>query len=186
MEKVLVIIAHPDDETIWAGGTLLENNWDLTILSLCRRDDIDRAPRFQKVCKEYKAKCFMSDLEDKNLQPLESDEIIQRIKEFAEDEYDIIITHGKNGEYGHIRHKEIHKAVVEMLNLKLIKAKNIFFFSYLKKGRYAYPNKNSDKFIYLKPNIFLRKRNLIQNVYGFKNGSFEERCCRNAESFRLK
>lgn len=185
MEKVLVIVAHPDDETIWAGGTLLENDWNLTIISLCRKDDLDRAPRFQKACEEYRAKCIMSDLEDQNLLPLDSKEIIRRIKEFADDEYDVIITHGKNGEYGHIRHKEVHNAVVEMLDQKLIKAGKIFFFSYTKKGRYAYPNRNSDKFIYLKPEIFVRKKDLIQNVYGFKKNGFEERCCRNAESFKM-
>ena len=42
-ENAVVIVAHPDDETLWAGGTILmhpETHW--TILTLCRTSDPDR------------------------------------------------------------------------------------------------------------------------------------------------
>ena len=50
--KCVVIVAHPDDETLWAGGTILmnpENQW--TIITLCRRDDPDRNPKFYAALK---------------------------------------------------------------------------------------------------------------------------------------
>ena len=37
--KAAVIVAHPDDETLWAGGTILmhpETKW--TIIALCRKN----------------------------------------------------------------------------------------------------------------------------------------------------
>ncbi len=32
----------------------------------------------------------------------------------------------------------------------------------------------------------MKKKELIQNFYGFKKKSFEEICCRNTESFKIR
>ena len=186
-EKILVIVAHPDDETIWMGNTLLKNSnkWNTTILSLCRRDDSDRAPKFAKICKIYNARGFMSDLEDEKLNKIPLDESIRRIKKFS-GKYDRIFTHNKNGEYGHIRHKDAHKAVNRMLQDKLLSCKELVYFSYEKKGKYAYPKKNSDRFINFNKTFLKRKKQLIRDVYGFSKNSFEDICCRGAEAFDVR
>jgi len=190
-KKVLVIVAHPDDETIWTGGMLLANRsgWKTTIISLCRKKDKDRAPRFKKACKIYSAKCFMLNLDDSEkgyYKKIKTDDIIKRIKKFIDGKYDYVFTHGKNGEYGHIRHKEIHKAVAEMLKNEELRCKKIFFFAYLRKGKFCGADKNADKFIKLSNLIFKRKKCLIQEIYGFKKNSFEERCCKNIEAFNIR
>jgi len=184
---VLVIVAHPDDETIWMGGTILLNkDWDIKIISLCRKNDADRAPKFSRVCQLLKAKGCMSDLEDEKHNDISEEEIITRINQFAEREYDYIFTHGKNGEYGHKRHVDVYKAVIRMLKEKQLICKKIFFFSYTRKGKYCYPDKNSDTFISLKNSSYSKKKNLIMEVYGFNKGGFEEICCRQTESFKSK
>ena len=193
-KKILVIVAHPDDETIWMGGTLLKNkdNWDITIISLCRKDDKDRAPKFKIVCDKLNAKCFISDLDDseqRDFKEISKDEIIKRILQFTEvKNYDYIFTHGENGEYRHVRHIEVHNAVIEMLNKKLLSAKKIFFFSYLKdeKNGICYVNENAHKLIRLKNIYFKEKMQLIQEIYGFEENSFESKCCMNTEAFDIK
>ena len=45
--RAAVIVAHPDDETLWCGGTiLLHPDWAWEVVSLCRASDPDRAPKF--------------------------------------------------------------------------------------------------------------------------------------------
>ena len=189
MKKVLVIVAHPDDETIWMGGTLLKNknNWETTIISLCRRDDEDRAPKFRKICKEYNAQSHISDLDDETMKDLNSEEVEERISKFTKNNaYDYIFTHGKNGEYEHKRHLDVHRAVNKMIKEKNLLSKKVFYFSYNKKGEFAYPNKESDKLIYLNSSTHKEKKRLIQEVYGFPKGGFEEVCCRKTEAFKIK
>jgi len=48
--RAAVVVAHPDDETLWCGGYILTHPEFLwRIVTLCRAVDPDRAPKFRRV-----------------------------------------------------------------------------------------------------------------------------------------
>ena len=76
-KTVALIVAHPDDETLWAGGTILSHpSWQCFIACLCRKSDTERALKFYKTLKVLKSEGVMGNLDDGPEQkPLEEKEI---------------------------------------------------------------------------------------------------------------
>lgn len=188
-KSVAVIVAHPDDETLWAGGTILSHpSWDCIVVSLCRGSDSDRAPKFFKAMEVLKSQGIMGDLEDgPNQVPLNNEEVEKAILSLLPSKhFDLIISHNPSGEYTrHIRHEEVGEAVINLWNTDKISASEIRVFAYDDGKKEYYPIAMENAAIYrpLTKRTWKRKYSIITEVYGFEKESWEAKTTPVAEAF---
>jgi LmbE family N-acetylglucosaminyl deacetylase len=184
-----VIVAHPDDETLWTGGTILlhpDVKW--TVITLCRKSDPDRAPKFFKALEKFDAEGAMGDLDDGPEQsPLASVKIQDKILELLpSDRFDLIITHGLWGEYTrHVRHEETGKAVASLWGSGRLFSKQLWRFAYEDGGGKYPPRPINDADIHMKltDKIWQKKYDIITKIYGFGPNSFEAKTTVSEEAF---
>jgi hypothetical protein len=187
-----VIVAHPDDETIWAGGTVLSHpDWHWTIVSLCRGSDKDRAPKFSRAVHQLSGDSAIGDLDDGPEQsPLPEGDVQQMVLSLLpEMHFDLILTHSPHGEYTrHRRHEETGAAVALLWEKGLIRAKEVWMFAYEddgKGGKDDLPKaiKTAHLISCLPEDIWRRKYIIITDTYGFAPETYEAHIVAREEAF---
>ncbi|HZK98007.1 MAG TPA: PIG-L family deacetylase [Prolixibacteraceae bacterium] len=189
-KSVALIVAHPDDETLWAGGTLLSHpEWDCFVVCLCRGNDTDRAPKFYKTLKVLKAEGTMGDLDDGPEQIPLDQKILEGtiLKLLPPLHFDLVITHDPKGEYTrHLRHEEAGRAVKNLWHSGKISATELWTFAYEdgNKKYYPIPVESAEVFQTLTLEIRKKKYKIINEIYGFATESWEAKTTPAAEAFR--
>jgi LmbE family N-acetylglucosaminyl deacetylase len=113
----LVIVAHPDDETFWAGLTLATGEWAAAVLT--HRSTSWRNGAFRSAMQELGAVGAIFDLPDKHWGPLDAEELanaralIERLLRLPG--LTDVMTHSPDGETGHSFHKLISELVTELV-----------------------------------------------------------------------
>ena len=122
IKTAVVIMAHPDDETCWAGGlisSLPEIKWHSICCSYPRRlEEFDRKFDYLKACSSLNM--CPHQIEKVETDPKMSLDIVNELKDLNINQYDVIITHGKDGDYGHAHHKSIHNQVLSLAEKPVI------------------------------------------------------------------
>lgn len=184
-----VIVAHPDDETLWAGGFILSHpGWRWHIITLCRESDTDRNPKFFKVLQHYNADGKMGDMDDSPEQPpLEPADVHKTILSLLpQKRFNIIFTHSPAGEYtAHRRHEEVARGVIDLWANREILTDELLLFAYEDDGgrKIPAPIESADIQIDLSEKIWLSKKRIITQAYGFPENGFEAQAAGRIEAF---
>jgi LmbE family N-acetylglucosaminyl deacetylase len=187
--RAAVVVAHPDDETLWCGGYVLTHPEFLwRIVTLCRAADPNRAPRFRRVLRALGAEGEMADLDDGPDQaPLPVEQVQETTARLlAGTGYSLILTHGPNGEYTwHRRHAECGQSVVELWRTGVIDTKQLWLFAYEDGNRAYLPRvrDDADRRDVLTEDIWIEKHRLMTDLYGFRPDSWEARTTPREEGF---
>lgn len=187
--KAAVIVAHPDDETLWAGGTIFSHpDWQWTVIALCRGSDPDRAPKFRHVLKELGASGDLGDLDDGPEQIPLTDQAVQQslLSLLPRRRFDLLITHSLRGEYtSHRRHTETSQAVSALWKRGELAAPELWMFAYDDGGRHHLPQAitKAHRITRLLQDQWMQKYRLITEVYGFAPFSYEAKTTPKTEAF---
>lgn len=184
-----LIVAHPDDETLWAGGTILMHpEWEWKIYTLCRASDTDRFTKFHRALTKLGATGCMADMDDGVEQkPLSEVEIEQTVLKFiGAHSFDLLLTHGPEGEYTrHRRHEEASKAVLSLWTEGKIRAGALWFSAYTDGEGNFLPRAEKDAHLTnrLSDSVWKEKYRIITEIYGFAPESWEARTTPKVEAF---
>ena len=167
---------------------LAHPEFDWRVVTLCRASDPDRAPKFGQVMEQLGSVGEMADLDDEPDQaPLPIEQVKETIARLlAGNSYSLTLTHGPKGEYTrHRRHEECCRSVVELWRSGSIAINRLWLFAY-EDGGHAYLPRvrdDADRRCMLAEDIWLEKRRLITNVYGYGIDSWEARAVPREEGF---
>lgn len=104
-----VVVAHPDDECLFAAGLLIRypERWTVFCCTIPRTDPI-RALKFFDACEVLGARGVLFPFTE-----AEPRARLEHLDRLDLDGFDLVVTHNADGEYGHLHHRQIHSHIME-------------------------------------------------------------------------
>ena len=173
--KKVMITAHPDDETLWGGGHLLEGEY--LVVCMTHGWNTKRRTAFEQTMRTTNDKYLILDYPDvrKTLSngKYETDMLSTCKSAIQEDinlilsykKWDLIATHNPFGEYGKFLHKQISQMVTQCYNKMTNKSATLYYF-----GRYYSANKKIPG-EQIAPELLAIKNSMVARYYPTAKGA---------------
>ena len=137
--KKLMIVAHPDDDTLWGGAHLMSGDYFVVCITNGRNDT--RKGEFEKMLSQSGNSGYILEYPDKVAG--ERDDWSQVWDRIEKDvgrimnckDWELIVTHNKDGEYGHQHHKYTHNIVTQLYEKNKLSEPLYCFGTYYSKAK---------------------------------------------------
>lgn len=171
--RALLVVAHCDDETIFAGGLILSSHDTQWTIICCTTESAQREEEFRCACHFFERESgnpvnpiLFGLTPDSHVNPAIRERVegllVKKLRSYAVG-YDIVFTHNSEGEYGHPDHKLVHRYVVNSIG-------NPNTWLFISPGS---TNINQDRLRSTKPGGNV-KVNLAANIRRLKIRAFQE------------
>ena len=116
VDKIL-FIAHPDDEVVFFSQQLISKDGWLVVCITNGGNKI-RSREFINSMNKFNARYKILNFEDGYMVKWNEKKVINKINKILNmrKEWDIIVTHNYEGEYGHFQHKELNRIIKSICN----------------------------------------------------------------------
>lgn len=132
MSKFIMIVAHPDDESLWGGDILVHASTTHSALVVCMTNGSNRirCRRFKRAVALFGAEALILDFADRGDEPwthAEEEEMRAVIRPIINDStVDQVVTHSPSGEYGHFAHRSVSRIVTDEIS----EQSRLYYFSF--------------------------------------------------------
>jgi len=159
----LMIVAHPDDETLWGGAHLLQGKW--FVVCLTNKNNKVRKKEFENIIDYSNNRGLILSYPDKMNNKKDDwsyvkkgiDKDISTLLKYKK--WKKIVTHNPDGEYGHIHHKMTDQMVTKETKNNKVFNKLYYFGKY-----YSKSNKSKNHGKKISSNL-LNKKNQMINMF---------------------
>lgn len=110
----LMIVAHPDDESIFGGGALIqEPGWK--VICLTNGNNKTRSREFRSAMMFVNAECEIWDFPDEYDGEFDEEEVKDALRDHLDSgQFHKVVTHNLHGEYGHSQHRSLSRILHSM------------------------------------------------------------------------
>jgi len=128
-----MVVAHPDDETFWGGGTLAsESGWG--VICLTHRSTRNRRRAYRRATSVFAVPALMLDIPDRREHEVHPQDLIRISEQLGEllnaNHVEQVMTHGPDGEYGHPLHRATSSVVTNICEDQ----EKLWFFNFSEKS----------------------------------------------------
>ncbi|NTU89005.1 MAG: hypothetical protein HGA54_03730 [Actinobacteria bacterium] len=134
----VMIVAHPDDETLWGGAHLYGGGWLVICLSNLTTDGGVHAPEFANIVSYFGCKGIILDYSDNDawidaptIAYITQD--VSTVLGYQGIQWELVATHNPNGDYGHSHHRSASDITTRVYDSIFPGEDKLWYF-----GRYLY------------------------------------------------